>query len=89
MYECSQSERRNAPRIDLHMDGSIRITDQSAPLVCGVRNLSEIGARVQVESANHVPDIFWLHLEHEGFSAKCNVVWRTGRELGVIFARAS
>ena len=87
MPESSQTERRSAPRIGLQIVGSIRSRETRAPLCCVLRDFSETGARIQVDDVSQVPDVFWLHLEHEGFLAKCNVVWRTGRELGVIFAR--
>ncbi len=88
MVEVSQQEQRRAPRINLDISGAIETSDRYAAFSCVVRDISETGARLAVQSGNHVPDAFRLHLEHEGFSAESIVVWRSETEVGVIFETA-
>jgi len=79
------SERRNAPRINVRIAGAARSCGISEPFSCIVRDISETGARLQVECVNRFPDVFRLYLEHEDFSAECVVVWRSKTEVGVKF----
>ncbi len=88
MSTFNQPERRGAPRIDLEIDGSIKSCGRYTPRSCVVRNISETGAKLQVESVDYVPDAFQLHLEDEGFSTDCVVVWRSQTEVGVVFQSA-
>ena len=67
------------------IDGIIRRPGLPAPVACIVRDISETGARLQFESSTFIPSEFQLDLEHEGFSAKCSVVWWARGEVGVAF----
>lgn len=78
-------ERRRAPRINADVEGVVRSYGVRAPLACVVRDISETGARLQVERVDHFPDAFRLYLEQEDFSAACVVVWRSETEVGVNF----
>lgn len=52
---------------------------------CRVRNLSPIGACLEVESHIGIPDDFALLIDHGHLKQTCHVVWRTGPRLGVAF----
>jgi hypothetical protein len=54
-------------------------------LKCGVRDMSESGARLLTEGSVDAPDTFVLKIETDGLDADCEVVWRRGREIGVRF----
>jgi len=88
MKQVDQTDRREAPRIDLHMDGTIKPSRIHAPFPCIVRNISRTGATLEVDIADPIPDVFWLHLEHEGFSTECIVVRRSETALNVKFEAA-
>jgi hypothetical protein len=51
---------------------------------CIIRNLSESGAKLEVESVTRVPRTFDLIVNRVRPQA-CAVVWRSMRELGVQF----
>jgi PilZ domain len=54
--------------------------------VCTVSDISETGARIDVEGAKEFPDHFMLFLSHNGSARRaCRVMWRTPRQLGVRF----
>ena len=88
MVEVTQRQRRRAARLNIEIDGVIKSFERNAQLPCTVRDISETGARLHVENGDHIPDVFRLNLEHEGFSIECIVVWRSETEVGVIFEAA-
>jgi len=52
---------------------------------CAVRNLSDRGACLIVESSIGIPDSFDLMLDHASVF-KCLVTWRKATQIGVTFA---
>jgi hypothetical protein len=52
---------------------------------CVVRNVSLIGAALDVSSPLSVPEHFTLAFRAEGVHIQCQVVWRKERRIGVMF----
>ena len=52
---------------------------------CRVRNLSPVGACLEVASQIGIPDEFVLVVEIDHVKAPCHVIWRTATRLGVEF----
>lgn len=53
---------------------------------CTIVDMSHTGARIRVESPNRVSDRFNLMLSrHESGGLRCQVKWRRGTSLGVMF----
>lgn len=53
---------------------------------CALSDISDTGARIDVDNAETVPDTFMLLLSGNGAARrKCRVVWRTERQIGVTF----
>jgi hypothetical protein len=53
---------------------------------CVLHDISETGARIDVEDAKTVPDIFPLFLSNNGAARRmCTVVWRKPKQIGVTF----
>jgi PilZ domain len=50
-----------------------------------VKNLSESGAMIEVESVIGIPDEFTLFIEADHFRRSCKVVWRQPSKIGVRF----
>ncbi len=54
--------------------------------VCALHDISETGARLNVEGSETVPDHFILLLSANGAARRyCRVVWRQPRQIGVHF----
>ncbi len=54
---------------------------------CAISDISETGARIDVEDADAVPDRVELLLSGNGAARrKCQVVWRQPKQIGVRFA---
>jgi hypothetical protein len=52
---------------------------------CLVRNISDGGANLEVESQIGIPSSFDLVINVEQSSRHCRVVWRKARRMGVTF----
>ena len=77
------SERRIASRQRTLKAGTIILNEGFSTIDCLVRNLSESGARLEVEHPLTLPDRFELTLD--GHSKACAVVWKSVRHVGIRF----
>ena len=80
----STVEARRAPRLRTLKGGSI-IFGWAALIDCTVRNISETGAALDIESPAGIPDEFTLVIKPEILKRKCRVAWRSGKRIGVQF----
>ena len=80
-------ERRKVQRHRTLKGGSIAF-NSGARIDCRVRNLSPVGACLDVESSIGVPESFVLVIDSEHARHPCRVVWREPRRIGVEFTGA-
>ncbi len=78
-------EQRLSPRINVVISATIIFDGGRARLPCVVRNLSDGGAKIEVNGVSKVPPTFDLVMDRKK-PRRCRVVWRALRELGVAFA---
>jgi len=63
-------------------------TGNPKPLGCAVADISESGARLNVDAPQDVPDRFVLFLSRSGTPRRqCRTVWRTADQVGVVFEK--
>ena len=79
-------ERRKVQRHRTLKAGSITF-NRNAGVDCRVRNMSPIGACLEVTSQIGIPDDFLLVVESDHVKMPCHVIWRTATRLGVEFNR--
>jgi len=79
-------ERRKVQRHRTLKAGSITF-NRNAGVDCRVRNLSPVGACLEVTSQIGIPDDFLLVVESDHVKMPCHVIWRTATRLGVEFNR--
>ncbi len=79
-------DRRKAPRFRTLKGGSIAF-ERVAGLPCVIRNLTDVGACIEVDGNTSVPDAFSLIIKPEITRHNCEVIWRKGQRVGVEFAR--
>jgi hypothetical protein len=79
-----QAERRKTQRHRTLKAGLIAF-NRAATIDCRVRNLSPVGACLDVPNQMGIPDEFTLLVEHEQLKKKCRVIWRDPSRLGVEF----
>ena len=62
--------------------------NRAGTIECRVRNISEIGACLEVAGPAGIPDEFLLLVEHDQLKKNCRVIWRQPTRLGVEFVSA-
>lgn len=77
-------ERRATPRNRTYKGGSI-IFGLAAGVDCVIRNLSDTGASLEVESPVGIPDDFTLLIKPELLKRRCQIEWRSANRIGVQF----
>ena len=80
-------DRRSAPRHRTFKGGRI-IAERLPDRDCFVRNLSDGGACLEIDSSLVPVDEFNLIIKPENLFRICRVAWRTPRNIGVRFVEA-
>jgi hypothetical protein len=84
----NRSELRRKPRRQFHYHASILIQGDK-PFACAIADISETGARIQLEDERELPERFILLLTKNGDARRhCRMVWRNGLFVGVEFPNA-
>ncbi len=78
------NENRIAPRKRVLKTGTIEF--DGGVIDCAVRNLSDTGAALSVESPVGIPTEFNLIVISDRVNRKCRVVWRKDCRLGITFS---
>jgi PilZ domain len=82
----SARDARKSSRRTVQSQGWIRLAGDFAVRPCVIVDMSHTGARLHVETPNRVTDRFNLLLSrHESEGLRCQVKWRRGTYLGVMF----
>lgn len=56
---------------------------------CVISDISEAGARIELEDSSDIPNCFFLFLSNNGSARRvCRVVWRKPAQIGVKFERS-
>jgi len=79
-----EDRRRPPPRQRTYKSGTL-VFNRAGGVTGIVRNLSETGAMLEVETVIGIPDEFTLLIEVDHFRRECQVVWRRPTRLGVRF----
>ena len=59
--------------------------NRAGGISCRVRNISDGGACLEVESQMDIPDAFTLEVEIDHLKRPCRVCWRNRNRIGVAF----
>lgn len=76
-----ESDHRSTPRHRVLKGATISFG--GGAISCAVRNLSDGGASLEVESPVGIPDSIVLELD--GGDRRCRVIWRKEKRIGVRF----
>lgn len=82
-------ESRRSPRRRILKGATIVFGNGNFTRKCLVKNLSETGALLEMESSDGVPNQFRLVFEDKSQDRVCDVAWRTTKRLGVKFGDSS
>ena len=84
----NRSDLRGKPRRHFHYHAGILI-EGDKPFACAIADISETGARLQLEDERKLPERFILLLTPNGDARRhCRLVWRDGLFVGVEFPNA-
>ncbi|MDD7908929.1 PilZ domain-containing protein [Pseudovibrio exalbescens] len=86
--EMPEDERRRSRRRRTLKEGRVVFNDHSVVIDCTIRDLSDEGARLLLETTQDIPDEFFLYIVQHRQRAKVEVRWRTGDAMGVEFVSA-
>ena len=76
-------DKRTTPRDRVLKAGTIEFGGSTVN--CMVRNMSEIGAMLDVTNSIGIPDHFSLALQTDGLRKYCRTVWWNEKRIGVAF----
>jgi hypothetical protein len=79
------TNNRRTPRHRVLKGAKISFHQLGTSTACTVRNLSDSGACLLVESQAGIPNDFDLVLDSSKAVKHCRVQWRVGRKIGVSF----
>jgi hypothetical protein len=80
-------DKRKSTRQPIRYSAWIALPNKKL-LGCALADISDHGARLDVESTENIPDKFVLLLSNRGRpKRKCKVAWRNEHQLGVEFER--
>ena len=82
--EVRPEDLRASPRRRQLKSAKLIFNDVSSVMNCRLRDISDTGAGIECESAQHVPDQVVLKIS-DGAIHDCTVVWRTSTRLGLHF----
>lgn len=76
-------EHRAAPRHRTLKGATIEFG--GGAIDCTVKNISELGAALDVVTPLFIPDRFTLYIPTDHFKRHCHIVWRQEHRIGVAF----
>jgi hypothetical protein len=79
------SNRRTERRQRVFKQGRIVFNNGYGVFDCIVRNISQGGAMLEMETLLGVPRSFQIILDHGEKPRSCRVVWRTEKRMGIAF----
>ncbi|HMN85168.1 MAG TPA: PilZ domain-containing protein [Bauldia sp.] len=77
--------RRRERRVRCYRGGRVVFNSGYAVFDCIIRNLSSGGALIEMESLLGIPTYFELHKGPGEPPVRCEVRWRDGKRMGVLF----
>ena len=78
-------DRRQQNRDRVYYGGLIAFNARSSTANCLIRNYSNGGAKLQLDTPLLVPDSMDIIIESKKIAFVADVVWRRGNEVGVVF----
>lgn len=78
-------DRRSTPRSRVFFGGEIHIDSELPPIECHVKNVSNAGASLFVQSGELLPNQFDLFIRKTNERRRAVVTWSNGRQVGVAY----
>jgi hypothetical protein len=78
-------EKRSAPRHKCFLRAFVYFEGRSTAVDCVVRDISDIGARLQFHEPVVLTELLDLHIPLKGKNFRAEKRWRNGEQVGVTF----
>ena len=78
-------DRRQSPRDKVLYGGVAETNERGSTMDCVVRNVSETGACVELDSSGRLPEQFNLKIPRKGRSFLAKLIWRQANRVGLAF----
>ena len=78
-------DRRQSERDKVFFGGVAEINQRGSTIDCVVRNFSDRGACVEIDSADSVPENLNLNIPRKGRSFLAQMIWRHANRVGLAF----
>lgn len=82
-------ELRQLTRNRVYYGGSLTHRVRSSTLTCLVRNFSQFGAKIELDSSDWLPNEVDFAVERKHFSCRARLVWRYRNAAGLQFCDSS
>jgi len=83
------TEKRDAPRHKCFLRAFVYFEGRGTAINCVVRDISDIGARLQFDKPLVLTELLDLHIPIKGQSFHAKVRWEDGSEIGIAFHATS
>lgn len=80
-----ESEAREHQRLPAYLGGEIRFNQNLSTFECLIKNISEKGAMISIDTVWDVPKTFCLYIAKHDKFYDCQTRWRTRSKLGISF----
>jgi hypothetical protein len=78
-------DRRHGARDKVFLGGVAEINERGSTMDCVVRNFSDRGACVELESSANLPDQMRVTIVRKGRSYLARMIWRQANRVGLAF----
>lgn len=78
-------EKRASQRYRVFKGGTI--TFENSGIACTVRNISDSGAAIDLDTPVILPQSFTLSIARDNFVQYCRPVWRNNKRVGLAFVQ--
>ena len=78
-------DRRQNLRGKVYFGGVAEINERGSTMDCVVRNVSEVGACVEIDQGAKLPEEINLTIPHKGRSFLARMIWRHANRVGLAF----
>lgn len=78
--------KRQSERARSFLRGEIVHSNGASRTECTIRDISEVGARIQVPRSVTLPEYFELSIPQKGRHERAKIIWIKDGEIGVVFS---
>jgi PilZ domain len=81
----NMQDRRERVRDKVLLGGVAEVNDRGSTMDCVVRNFSETGACVELDSSARLPERMQVTIARKGRSFLAEIIWRQANRVGLAF----